>query len=126
VANTPTATATSRATGSAAVHVRRPSRGSDGGFCSPVMSTVSRSGAETSILVSATGLVAVSPPAAANGSRAQPTPGSQASSGAPLAHHETPWSVPNRSKPSEPSDSVKSSSTSVDSPASSSPSRSTT
>ena len=59
--------------------------------------------------------------AARRGPRAQPTPGSQASSGAPLAHQET---TVVGAEPVEacrsPSDRVKSSSTSVDSPAASS------
>ena len=48
---------------------------------SPVIRTVSSSGAETRTVTSAAGLVAVSPPTSTNGSSAQPTPGSQASSG---------------------------------------------
>ena len=71
-------------------------------------------------MTSATGLLAVSPDTSTKGSRAQPTPGSQASSGAPLAHHDTPASVPSRSNVPVPSEIVKSSSTSVDSPGSSS------
>ena len=125
-ANSPTATLTSRATGSADVQVRRPSTTSDGGSWSPVIRTVSRSGAETrsgDVGDRAAGRLAghvderVAGPA---------DPGSQASSGAPLAHQDTPSSLPRRSKAPVPSDSVKSSSTSVDSPAPSSSSSSTT
>ena len=90
------------------------------------MSTVRSSGAETETVVSAAGLVADSPPRSTKGSSAQPTPGSHASRGAPLAHQETPSSDPNRSNPRVPSDRVKSSSTSVDSPAASSSANSTT
>ena len=76
-------------------------------------------GASTETVVSATGLVAVSPVSCTNGSLAHPTPGSQASSGAPLAHQETPSAVPRRSKPPPPSRRLNDSSTSVDSPAAS-------
>ena len=126
VVNSPTATLTSRATGSSDVHVRRPPEGFDGGAWSPVISTVSRSGAETRSVTSATGLPAVSPRTSTKGSRAQPTPGSQASSGAPLPHQDTPVSLPRRSKAPVPRETVKSSSTSVDSPAASTSSRVTT
>jgi hypothetical protein len=126
VVNLPTATLTSRAAGSADVHVRRPSRAAEGSVWTPVISTVRSSGADTSMRVSAAGLVVVSPLISTKGSSAQPTPGSQASRGAPLAHHDTPSSVPTRSKAAEPRETVKSSSTRVVSPAASSPSRSTT
>jgi hypothetical protein len=106
--------------------VRRPPEGFDGGSWSPVISTVSRSGAETRSVTSATGLLAVSPLTATKGSRAQPMPGSQVSSGAPLPHHDTPVSVASRSNVPAPSETVKSSSTSVDSPAVRTSSRETT
>jgi hypothetical protein len=126
VPNSPTATLTSRATGSVEVQVRRPSRSAEGSSWSPVMSTVSSAGAETLMRVSATGLAAVSPMIPTNGSRAHPTPGSHASSGAPLAHQETPSAAPTRSNSPRPSVSVNSSDTSVDSPAGSSWSSRTT
>ena len=98
VVNSPAATLTSRATRSTDVQVRRPSWAADGSAWSPVIRTVSCSGADTVICTAAAELVAVSPRIPTNGSRAQPAPGSQASSGAPLAHQVTPSSVPTRSK----------------------------
>src|SRR3954467_10530441 len=114
VVKEPAATATSRATGSCDVQVRRPSRGTEGSARAPVIRTVRSSGADTVTTVSATGLDAVSPLRATNGSSAQPTPGSHASSGAPLPHQEAWSSTPNRSKAPPPRDSAKSNSTSVD------------
>ena len=55
--NSATATLTSRATGSVEFQVRRPSCGAEGSAWSPVIRTVSASGADTEIVVSATGLV---------------------------------------------------------------------
>ena len=118
VVNSPTATLTSRATGSADVHVRRPPDGFDGGSWSPVISTVSRSGAETRSVTSATGLLAVSP-RHVDERVARPAdprlPGEQRSPAGPPGHARR--RLPRRSKAPVPSDTVKSSSTSVDSPA---------
>lgn len=120
VAKRATATLTSRAAGSVEVQVRRPSAsGAPGAAWSPVMSTVRSPGTETLSVVSAAGVVVVSPETATNGSRAQPTPGSQASSGVPLAHQVTSSAAPTRSKPPAPMVSVKSRATSVVSPAAS-------
>src|SRR4051812_44346135 len=74
----PTATPTSRAAGAVDVQVRRPPFGCDGAAGVPVITTAISAGADTEIRVSAAGLVAVSPFSSTNGSRAQPTPGSQA------------------------------------------------
>ena len=115
--NRPTATATSRAFGEVKCQLRRPPPMSVGDDARPLASTVSAAGASTVRSRVASSLTAISAGVLLPGVRTQPTPRTQASNGAAVAHQAVSPSEPSRSMNVGGSCNVKSSTAVTDWPA---------